>query len=187
MDKSLAIIAAKAVKAVYDGHCENEGSTEWALTRTLYQEKPLQVLAIGGTDEWIDWVWNFVLASWNNVKLCSYFSAKKIHKRVTIDPDIPLMVAVHSKSGPTGQYYKLKYGADYCVCFCPAPGFRKAPVMRHTTLYIDLDDYVPDAGQLNFDHPICEVTNLPKDKDVWDIKGRVGDHSIDHILEFLEA
>lgn len=185
MDKALVIIAAKAIKDVYDGHCENIGSTEFSLTMTWYNRKPLQVLAIGGSDETMDWIWNFILASWDNIKLCSYLSAKRIAKRVEINPDVPLLVTGHSKAGPTAPYYKLRYGADYCVSFCPAPGFRKAPEMKNTLMVIDPDDVVPDAGQLSFDHPICEVEYLPRDKEWHDIKGRLGDHSIEHVLEYL--
>ncbi|MCD4675326.1 MAG: hypothetical protein K8S18_04935 [Desulfobacula sp.] len=183
MDKELYKIAAKAVKAVYDGdHIEyyNVGSTEWIDTIVEYQGVRLQVLAIGGSDEWIDWLWNAALASWDGVKLCSYLSAWRIQKRFKSIPNVPLLVTGHSKSGPTAMYWKQKYGADYCVAFCPARGFRKPISLDNTTIFIDPDDVVPKLGVLSFEHPICDLVTLPDDPG-WSIS----DHFIDHVIEYL--
>ncbi len=68
MDKELCKIAAQYINDVYKlGHLDyyNVGSTEWidTIADVGYKGKPLQILAIGGSDEMIDWFWNAALAS----------------------------------------------------------------------------------------------------------------------------
>lgn len=199
MDKELLKIAAKAVTDVYAGKGQNIGSTEWANTVVEYQGRHLQVLAIAGTNEPIDWFWNLLLFSWDGVKIGSYLAAnlifsgtwgrfERIRKllRLKSGPGfkhlaMPLLIACHSKSGPTGLYFKRKFGADYCVAFCPARGFRKPVRMENTTILIDLDDPVPMLGYLSFDHPDCERIDLPDDPGM-----SVSDHFMTHIDEYLK-
>jgi len=185
MEKELCKIAANYIKDVYEfGHFDfyNVGSTEWidTIADVEYKGEPLQILAIGGSDEMIDWFWNAALASWDGVKICSYLSARRIKKRFSRVKGVPLLVTGHSKSGPTALYWKEKYGADYCVAFCPARGFRKDVKLDDTTIFIDPDDVVPKLGALNFKHPKCEIVKLPDDPGL-----RISDHSIDHIIEYL--
>ena len=181
MNKELYKIAAKAVKDVYDGGCIDIGSTEYADTIVEYQGKPLQVLAIGGSDEMLDWLWNAALASWDGVKLCSYLSARRIKSRfISAQPSMPLLVTGHSKSGPTALYWKYRYGADYCVSFCPARGFRNPLQLDDTVIFIDPDDLVPKLGALSFEHPICDLITLKDDPGL-----SISDHSIDHVIEYL--
>lgn len=159
------------------------------------------MLAIGGTNELLDWFWNFFLVSWDGVKICSYLAAHLIHGgtwgkfdwlrkelRLKAGPvfirekDMPLLVAVHSKSGPTGLYWKKKFGADHCIAFCPARGSRKPWKMDNTTIFIDPDDPVPKLGFINFQHPECEIVELPDDPGL-----KISDHFMNHIIEFLKT
>ncbi|WP_022667933.1 hypothetical protein [Desulfospira joergensenii] len=182
MDKELLRIAGRAIKRVYDGECQDMGSTECALTLEIYRGNPIQVLAIGGSNEGIDWFWNALMVSWDGVKYCSYLSAQRIARRFSRDKTMPLLVTGHSKSGPTALYWKKRYGADSCISFCPARGFRKPIPLDNTIIVIDPDDPVPKLGALNFRHPICEKIILPDDH-----KGlSVGDHFIDHIINYFE-
>ena len=221
MDKKLHLKAAYGVKSVYAGNCHNIGSTEWASTIVNHGGVKFQLLAVGGTDEFIDWFWNLLLFSWDGVKICSYLSAHMIHsgtwgdfewirkafghavavvRRIcrvlrcrplkghtkvpvfTREPGLPLVVAVHSKSGPTGMYWKRKFGADLCLAFCPARGFRNEFFLAGTIMYVDPDDPVPQLAKISFRHPKCEVVTLPDDPG-W----RIRDHPIDHIIEYLKT
>lgn len=220
-DKDLHLIMARAVKDVYDGKGHNIGSVEWNSTVVEYQGQPAQLLAIAGTNEMIDWLWNLLLFSWDGVKIGSYLAAHLIHsgtwgdfewlrkggvkvksamggtwRTLTRKPpkesrpvpvfkrdfSMPLLVAVHSKSGPTGMYWVKRFSADLCTAFCPARGLRKAESMKKTAIiYVDPDDPVPKLGKINFHHPKCHTVHLPNDPGLMRIK----DHSMDHIIEFL--
>lgn len=179
--------AAEACKKAYRYNI-NIGSTEYNFIYT----PELQILAIPGTNELLDWFWNFMLYAKEGVKRCSHLSAQRIHEQIKqyIIPTIPLMVTGHSKAGPTAVWYKYKYGADYCVAFCPAPGFRrwKAKEMGHqknTLLVLDPDDFVINAGRLNFTHPDAKTITLPKDKKWFDIAGRIADHDLNQVTQFI--
>lgn len=177
----LYLLAAEAVQEVYKGTGKNKGSTEWNMKKTTWNDKPVQILAIAGTNELIDWFWNLAPISWDGVKYGSYLSAKRIHKQVEVDPDLPLVVAGHSKSGPTALYYKHKYGADHCVMFCPARGLRKSAKFSNTTMFIDPDDVVPKLGSLIFHHPVCKTITLPDDQKGLSIKNHFMSHMIDYL------
>lgn len=181
-NNNLYLLAAEAIQEVYKGIGENSGSTEWNLKTTTLEGEPVQILAIAGTNDLVDWLWNLALVSWNGVKFGSYLSAKRICKRVKINPNMPLVVAGHSKSGPTAFYYKYKYGADYCVTFCPARGLRKKIKLDSTTMFIDPDDIVPKLGALSFNHPICKKITLPKDHKWISIKN----HFMSHVINYLK-
>lgn len=183
MDRALELIIAKQIKKVYDGHGHNVGSTEWLDELILYNGKAVQVLAIGGSDEALDWFLNVLLASWDGIKLCNYISAKRILKshffRVA---GVPLYIGGHSKSGHTATRLSQIMQADGCLALCPAPAFRKVEKITNVKMIVDPDDPVPHLGKINFKHPDCEVEYLPEDK-----KGfAVGDHLIDHIIEYLK-
>jgi hypothetical protein len=181
MEKDILRIAAMSIKCVYDGDCINQGSTEWSNRIVEYQGKPLQVLAIGGSDEWIDWVWNGLLLSWDGVKLCSYLSAQRILKNFKRFHNAPLLITGHSKSGPAAMYLAKKLKAEYCVSFAPARGFRRKEKVDNCIILMDKDDPVPKLGALSFNHPICERIFLPDDH-----KGlNVSDHYINHFINFL--
>jgi len=210
MDRKLHLKAATAVKDVYAGNCHNIGSTEWASTIIEHQGERVQILAIGGSNELVDWFWNLFPGSWDGVKIYSYLSAHLIDsgtwgdfewlrkglgaiRKIVVKgrheaipqfsrvPGIPLLVAAHSKSGPTGVYFKHKFGADLCIAFCPARGFSKPVSLSDTVMYIDPDDPVPKLGKKRFDHPECQVVTLPNEPG-W----KIGDHFIDHLIEYLK-
>lgn len=211
MDRELELIALHAIKNVYAGDHENNGSVEFADTVHTYQGRPIQVLAIGGSNEWLDWLWNFLPVSWDGVKICSYLSAWLIYsgtwgcferlrrilmvvrplaKILKMTPgqafvrkkDMPLLLAVHSKSGPTGFYYMMKFGADYCVAACPARGLTRQVFLENTVMIVDPDDPVPKLGRLFFVHPVCERYELTDDPGM-----SIQDHFIDHVIQELDG
>lgn len=186
MNPELHMIAALAGNAVYDINIDI-GSTEYAVTKAKYQDEKIQVLAFAGTNESLDWFWNLMPLWWDGVKLGTYLSVKRVAKRFIPDSEKKLMVEGHSKGGPPAMYWKQKYGADWCVAFCPAPGFRKKIKLENTTIFIDPDDLVPKAGRILFCHPnVDEVVTLPQDKKWWQILKRINDHLMDHIIKFLK-
>lgn len=191
MDKELLILAAKACLQSYKTNIDL-GTTEYSLTETTYNGSPLQILAMPGTNEMADWLWNLHLWSKHGVKSCTYFAVEKIHAAIKdkLNPELPLLVTGHSKAGPDAMQWKAKYKADYCVAFCPAPGFRRwnRPTLQNTTIVIDPDDLVPWAGIVSFTQPIVpDIIKLPDDKKWFDIEGMVDDHMMPHIIDFLEA
>ena len=183
MDQTLYKIAALKCRQSYSIH-KDLGTTEYYDSIVEYNGSPLQVLAIPGTNESLDWFWNMLLVSWDGVKLGAYLAAEKIEKSF-LRLDLPLLIACHSKAGPTGLRLKQKYGADYCVAFAPARGFRhgKAPVLENTVIFTDPDDLVDKVGFLSFRHPECEFIEAPDDH----FFPSVGDHVMDHWVEFLNA
>jgi hypothetical protein len=190
IDQKLLLIAAHACAKSYEQNVDL-GSSEYCLSKTFYNGGPLQILAMPGTNEMSDWLWNLHLWSSQGVKRCTYLSVKKIHKAIEgkINPYIPLLVTGHSKAGPDALWWKAKYGANYCVAFCPPPAFRRwnKPVLQDTTIVIDQDDLVPMAGMISFTQPeVSEIITLPDDKKWYDIKGMIGDHSMGNIVAFLE-
>lgn len=190
MDRELKLIAAKACQAAYKKNTDL-GSMEYTFTMTEYHGKPLQVLAMPGSNEFIDWLWNFLLISKNGVKRCTHLAADKVYVAIKdqLDPNIPLLVTGHSKSGPDALQYKNKYGADHCIAFCPPPAFRKKtkPTLENTLIVIDPDDIVPKLGELSFDQPICDVEKLPDDKAWYDLSRIYSQHVIDHLVEYYSV
>ena len=176
-DLALYRLAAREIKDVYDGQCFDEYSTEWNSSICDYNGRNIQVLAVGGSDELIDWLWNVTLLSWGGVKLCSYLSAKRILKGFTRLTGIPLLVAGHSKSGPTALYLADRLNADYCVAFAPARGFRRAKVMHNATIVLTEQDPVPKIGFLSFTHPNCKKYYVRSDG--------LNGHKIDYFLKNL--
>lgn len=188
MNNELILLAAKACADAYKNNTDL-GTTEYSLTETTYQGKPLQILAMPGTNEMADWLWNFHMWSRAGVKRCTYLAVEEIYKAVRLNPSIPLLVTGHSKAGPDALWWKARFNATYCIAFCPAPAFRRynAPKLTGTTIVIDPDDIVPIAGIINFGHPtVDQVIKLPRDKKWYDIRGRIADHDMDHIVKYFE-
>jgi len=182
MDNKLLLLAAEEVKNAYKLPTHNVKSTEWNTGFTLYDGKLIQFIAIAGTNDITDWLWNIALVSWDGVKLASYYSAKRIIKRFERMPDYKLLVCGHSKSGPTAMYIGKKLKADYCVGFNPAPGFRKKEKLANTCIVTDPDDIVHKMGRLNFNQPDCEKIEMPNDHRGIDLS----DHSIDNAIEYFK-
>ena len=191
MNNDLILLAAKACQRAYKKNIDL-GSMEYALTIEDYHGVPFQILAMPGSNEFLDWVWNFTLLSWDGVKLCSYLAVKRIWQAVKndIDPTMPLLVVGHSKAGPDALRWKQKYGADFCVALCPPPAFRpwKKVNLKDTAIVIDPDDVVPLAGTLSFNHPTTDtLVHLPREKARYD-PSRIGsDHVIDHIVQYFQG
>ena len=69
--------------------------------------------------------------------------------------------------------------------FAPAPSMRRSldRKMDNTTIFIDPDDIVHEAGIINFGHPECEVI-----KGANDHAGKyIPDHFMDHWIEFVDG
>ena len=181
--KRLYLRAVDALEAVYNKEGYNVGSTEWNVYRFVHNDELWQHIAIGGTNEPIDWLWNFALFSRQGIKFGCWLSVQRIMERFKRIPRRKLMISCHSKSGPTGAELARRLNADLCISFCPAPGHRKAFMLQQCTMFIDPDDPVPKLGQFSFKHPICRKVKLPDDPGLW----KIGDHFLDHIREFLVA
>lgn len=191
IDNELIKLASTACIEAYQNNIDL-GTTEFALTMREYHNKPLQMLALPGTNEMADWLWNLYIRSTEGVKRGTYLAAEEIHEAVykLIDPDIPFALTAHSKAGATVLQLMAKYGADACVAFCPAPAFRRSrlPILTDTVIVIDPDDFVPIAGIINFGQPIVERTiKLPKDKKWYNVEGRVDDHDMVHIDNYVRG
>lgn len=174
MENKIILHAAQQIAKAYKQPQFNYLSTEWSFPVVWYQNIPIQVIAIAGTNDATDWLWNIFLSSWDGVKLASYYASKRILKKFVRIPSMPLLICGHSKSGPTAMYLGKLLNADYVIAFNPAPGFRKREKLKNTLVIIDPDDIVHHLGKLNFKQPNCEVYTLPEDKTGFSIK----DHSI---------
>lgn len=181
MTEKLYEIAVDAIEDVYRGKNINIGSTEWAVTEKEIDGENWQILAVGGTNEPIDWFWNFAMFSWQGLKAGCLLSVKRIMKRFKRKPGYKLLIAVHSKSGPTGAELHLRLDADFGVSYCPAPGHRKAIELKNFVIFNDPDDKVTELGSISFKHPKCSVVTLPDDPGWWII----GNHFLKHIKEYL--
>lgn len=181
MNEKLYITALNAIENVYSGKNINIGSTEYAVTEITIDDENWQVLAIGGTNEPIDWFWNFVLISWHGLKLGCLLSVTRIMKRFKRKSGYKLLIAVHSKSGPTGAELCKRLNAECGISYCPAPGHRKAIEVPNLIIFNDPDDKITDLGKINFKHPKCKVVMLPDDPGWWIIS----DHFLKHIREYL--
>ena len=200
MNKAFDLLGAYAIKAVYAGKGKDEGSTEWSDTIVEFEGVKWQLLTIGGSDEFLDWIQNFILAQIDGVKTCSYLSAHRImtgkwgkldclRKLLfikKIEPfkrlDMPLAIFCHSKSGPTGPYLKKTFcnDEDYGCSFCPAPGSVKGEEVKNYKYYIDPNDPVPNLGKPFFQHYDVEIEYLEDEGGII-----VKDHFVEHIIAYL--
>lgn len=81
MDKELYKIACKACDDVYLINTDL-GTTEFSTRLVRYNNMALQVLAIAGTNELLDWAKNFDLRSSGGIKKASVDAAAEIHKAI---------------------------------------------------------------------------------------------------------
>ncbi len=190
MDDLFKLLAVTEEQKAYKTNIDL-GTSEYALTVQEYKGVPWQFLSIPGSNEFMDWVLNFFLWSKKGVKICSYWSADKVHKAVAgkIDHQLPLCVVGHSKAGPTVLQYMKKYGADRCLALCPPPAFRPWSIPKfdsRTLVVIDPDDLVPWAGAISFRHADAITEYLPDDKKWYDLSHLASEHVIDHIVEYYK-
>lgn len=186
MNKQIYKIAIKFLKKTYNNNYKSNKSTQWNSYVTYYNNQPLQVLSIAGTNDIMDWVWNFCLLSKDGVKYGSYISANRVLKDFIRKPNIPLLITCHSKSGPTGIYLQELLNAEYCIVFCPARGFTEEKRNERAVMFIDKDDIVPKLGWSIFYHRKCKTIFLQRDKKWYDIFGKIQDHLLDHIEDFID-
>ncbi len=157
MDKELIKIGYDYSVKVYKKNTDIK-TTEYRFDVITYQNKPLQVLSIAGTNEFWDWIKNLNIRSKYGVKKVSYEAAKVVYDQIkgVVDTDVPLLATGHSKGGATALVYKKIFGADYCIAFCPARCMKTEEYMENTVMVIDPDDLVPKLGWSLFELPICE-------------------------------
>lgn len=181
-DYELYKIAGQLCEEAYKNRVDL-GTTEYLARVVAYKGMAVQMLAIPGTDELADWFKNFNMFSINGIKIAAVKAADEIHTNFKPMKGIPLYVAGHSKGGATAIAYKKKYGADYCISFCPARSLRywTDRKMENTTIFIDKNDPVPKTGFLSFCHPICKRVYLPNNF----VGLKLSDHFMDHINDFL--
>ena len=185
-EKALYLLAANKVIEVYKGNSKKDKNTEWNSWISYWDHKQIQVLAIAGTNDLMDWFWNLCLLSKQGVKLGAYKSAQRILRSFERLPGVPLCIACHSRSGPTGIHLQEVLQAEYCIAFCSARGFREKKENKNTTMFQDLDDLVPKLGWSRFHHRQTKKIPLPKDKKWYNIKGKIQDHGMNHIKTFIK-
>ena len=185
-NKNLYKIAVGFLKKAYESPANNYKSTCWSSFTTIYNKEEIQVLAIPGTNDYKDWFWNILLLQKNGIKYGAYVSVQRILKSFIRKPNMKLLITCHSKSGPTGIYLQEILNAEYCVAFEPVKGFIEEKSNSNTIIFIDSDDIVPKLGWSRFYHRIAYTVYLPKDKKWYNIKGKIQDHMIDHISEFID-
>jgi hypothetical protein len=161
----------------------NYKSTEAGIRRTLIDGKIYFIVAICGSNDIADWILNFFILSWKGFKFSGWMEAKRIYKIIkelnTFNQ--PLIIATHSKSGPTGWalYHLCKKAGieiDSIHAFAPAKGLRKHMNIPEATMYIDKSDPVPKAS-ISLNHPNCKIIYHPE-KDGKSID--FSDHSLNH-------
>lgn len=182
MDKILYRIAAGCSRDVYtSGKSIGKGIeiSEYCLE---YNGYPLKVLAIAGTNEFKDWKRNIDIFSWQGMKNSYRNAALKIGD--VREARHNLLVTGHSMGAGIAICYESIFGAYRCVGFAPPPVLRPwTNKKRHnTTLFIDPDDPVSDAGGISFDHPDCKVIYGKDDPGFKD----VDDHFMKHWVRFTE-
>ncbi len=198
MKKELLRIAAKYAKEVYVHADCNIGTTEFSVIEHVMDDgTPINVLAIRGTDEFLDWWKNFDMRSKSGWKKYCVDSSKEIFRsseftKVLIS-DVPLLICGHSKAGPTAMRIKeraeiqrpYRWDKTYCVAFEPARGLRNNVTLKleNTVILKDPDSVVTKIGWSRFKHPeVDEVIELPNDKWYPSIK----DHGMNNMDEFVK-
>lgn len=187
LNKELCKIAIRSIQAIYSGRGQRVGSTDYDSFVLDYGDTSIQVLAVAGTgtglDGFFDWFWNLFIWPKNGIKYGSELSARRIMRRFTRYPNIPLLITGHSKGSPTACRLQQLLDGDVCIAFCPARGFFKPTKLKRTVLFIDSDDIVPSLGKGILYHPECDVIQLPDDNFGWSIS----DHFLEHIELFVDT
>ena len=185
MEKSLYKLCIKYLKRVYAGEYKSYKSTQWNSFITLYKKKRIQILAIAGTNGLVDWFWNLCMLQKEGVKLGAYVSAERVLRDFKREYNTDLYIICHSKSGPVGIRIQELLNEGICIALCPARGFIEEKENKNVIMIIDKDDVVPIIGWSRFCHRICKTIFLPKDKKWWNLRGKIKDHSVDNIEEFV--
>jgi len=186
LNKHIYKVAVDACNDVYI-HNTDLGTTEFHHFITTINGRRFQVLAIAGTNEALDWLKNFNLLSWQNIKLPAYRAAHQINDKIKHQlkrfDHLPLLVCGHSKAGATAIAFKRLFGADYCVAFAPARSLRHWAKLKmsNTTIFIDPDDLVSKLAFISFTHPKCRVFKAREDHLLFSIS----DHVMKHWVEFV--
>lgn len=137
----------------------NISSTEFSLQRVDIGEDKYLGIFICGSNDWMDWFWNFNLISWDGHKAGNLLAGNRITKVMDLvkQKDLPLIIGTHSKSGGTGwvlaETLPNKFSIDSIYAFAPAPSLRKEMSLSWGRMFIDPDDIVHNAGGLTFNHP----------------------------------
>jgi len=172
MNNELYKIALDACKQVYK-HNIDLGTTEYMYSKAVWQDQPLQIIAIAGTNESLDWFKNLDIRSVSGIKRSGVVAAGEIIQDLNwkklIDPDIPVLVTGHSKGTAAAVAYKKLYGADYCVLFNPVRCLRKARdnTMDNTVMFLDKEDLVSKVAFISFRLPKCHTRKKPHDGLKW--------------------
>ena len=184
MDKYMYQMAAGTCSEVYKNNpaIQDLGTTEFMLSNGSWTGRPVQILAIAGTNEIKDWRINLNLFSQQGIKIGAFKAAHEIHSKFKRDKDVPLLVCGHSKAGATAIAYKRLFDADYCIAFAPARCLRywADREMENTTIFIDPDDPVSTLGFLSFGHPQCDRIYAKNDHLGLSVK----DHFMDNWVQF---
>ena len=188
MDKELYQISARCAEDVYQDSIDLGGGVQVNIFHRIhYGLGMLKVVAFSGSRmEFFDWSpvhGNLCLWSRGGIKGSAQYQAKKAKNDLPNMWQRPLVVTGHSRGAAAAIAYKRLYGADYCVAFAPPPVIR--PWAKHkmmdTTLFIDPDDPVSDAGGVSFDHPDCNIIRAKDDPGFKD----VGAHPMSNWLKFV--
>ncbi|MCF6248147.1 MAG: lipase family protein [Desulfobacula sp.] len=183
MDKELYKIAAKACSDVYLDNTDL-GTTEYKLSLVKYKDNYIQVLAIAGTNEVMDWLKNIDLWSIKGIKAVAARAAKDIRSRFLRELGVKLLVCGHSKAGATAIAYKKLFKADWCIAFAPARSLRywTNRKMTNTILFIDPDDPVSKAGFISFGHPECNIIKAKNNHPFL----KITDHFMHNWVKFVD-
>ena len=167
MNTELYKIALKYATEVYQDNIDL-GTTEFRITKTEYNGETINIIAIAGSNELLDWWKNFMLFSWKGFKLAAYQAAKQIFnsKQYAKMPKRKLLITGHSKAGATVPAFLKIFGGTWGIAFNPAPSMRRWTnrKINNLTLFIHKNDPVSMAGIINFGHPICETFYAEKGK-----------------------
>lgn len=180
------LMSALLAENVYRCH-ENKRSTEYRL-HTFHvgpHRDVWQVLAIAGSNDWIDWLLNLLMLSWKGTKLCHYFEARRLNKLIRnkiVNPD-KLIVLGHSKGAATALAYKKQFPCRAAMAFNPARVFRRwnNKPMTETVIFTDPDDPVSKLAFLRFGLPDCIRVESEDNHSIF----RIGDHFVERWIPFL--
>lgn len=168
----LSRIALDACKQVYRLNTDL-GTSEYAYSISEYQDKPLQVVAVAGTNEPRDWLRNLDIRQMNGMKRSAVVAANEIltdlNLKNLIKPDLPLMFTGHSKGTGACVALMKDFGADYCVLFNPVRCISRKVnnAMDKTTMFIDKEDIVSKLAFISFNLPDCQTIIKPSDSQPW--------------------